>query len=466
MDRRSDWIAAAAGGEHHGPVVTVVGPTVTDSREARPGSLYVARSGEVADGHDFLPQAASNGACAAIVEQIHEDVPLTQILVKDSTWALGELARVHLAELRAGGKLDVIAVTGSAGKTTTKDLLFTILSTDSATVAPELSFNNEVGLPLTVLRADTTTRHLVLEMGASGPGHIDYLTRIAAPDVAIELMVGHAHMGGFGDIAGVADAKAELVRGLVPGGVAILNADDVRVADMRRFAPGKVVLFSASGAEGAGVRASEVRIDEGGRASFTLHLDGHTERVQLGLVGSHHVANALAAAAGAHECGMDAEAVAAALQGAAARSPHRMDVRELEIDGTELTLIDDSYNANLDSMRSAFDALVTLADGRHTMAVLGQMLELGEASEDTHRQVSRMAAQAGVEVVIALGQEGRHYFSELGPHVRTVLTDTPEAAARAVRTHLLYGAVVLVKGSLYSYVHKVADALVQMGENR
>ena len=197
MRTSAQWIAEAVSGRLVGSDVSVTGSVVTDSREAQAGSLYVARRGESADGHAFVAGAVARGAVAVIVE--HEvDEAVAQIVVEDSTEALGALARAHVEALRAGGALDVIAMTGSVGKTTTKDLLLQIMSADGPTVAPKLSFNNEVGLPLTVLLADENTRHLVLEMGASGPGHITYLTGIVAPDVAIELCVGHAHVGGFG----------------------------------------------------------------------------------------------------------------------------------------------------------------------------------------------------------------------------------------------------------------------------
>lgn len=272
MQRSATWIAEATRGVVHGPDVSANGPVVTDSREAAPGGVYVARRGENADGHDYVASAARAGAVCALVERVvdlSDCPPITQVVVGDATGALGDLARAHLEALRAGGAIDVVAVTGSVGKTTTKDLLLQVLSADAPTVAPRLSFNNEVGLPLTVLTADESTRHLVLEMGASGPGHIAYLTRIAPPDVAIELVVGHAHMGGFGSVAGVAEAKAELIEGSRQGATAVLNADDPNVAAMAPRAKGPVVRFSPSGA-GADVVAEDVRVDAAGRASFTL----------------------------------------------------------------------------------------------------------------------------------------------------------------------------------------------------
>jgi len=462
MQASAQWIAEAVSGRLVGPDVLVTGPVVTDSREAAEGSLYVARRGEAADGHSFVSGAVERGAVAVIVE--HEvDEAVAQIVVHDSTEALGALARAHVDKLRSGGGLDVIAMTGSVGKTTTKDLLLQIMSEDGPTVAPKLSFNNEVGLPLTVLLADETTRHLVLEMGASGPGHITYLTDIVAPDVAIELCVGHAHVGGFGGFEGVAAAKAELIKGTRPGGPVILNTDDPNVEAMAPLATGEVIRFSASGDPRADVRALDVRLD---RASFTLVAPQGQAQIDLKIVGRHHVANALAAAAGALTLGVGLETVAAVLSSARALSPHRMDVHELAVEGTEITLIDDSYNANLDSMRAGIAALASIGSDAPKIAVLGEMLELGDDSQPLHEQVGALIADAGVDTLIGLGSDA-HYYLEGAPSVphREVASD-PEQAARLVIEHAVHGAVILVKGSYGSHSWQVADILREKGTNR
>ena len=465
MQASAQWIAEAVSGRLVGNDVPVTGPVVTDSREAQAGSLYVARRGESADGHAFVSGAATRGAVAVIVE--HEvDEAVAQIVVEDSTEALGALARAHVEKLRSSGDLDVIAMTGSVGKTTTKDLLLQIMSEDGPTVAPKLSFNNEVGLPLTVLLADETTRHLVLEMGASGPGHITYLTDIVAPDVAIELCVGHAHVGGFGGFEGVAAAKAELIRGTRPGGPVILNTDDPNVEAMAPLATGRVIRFSASGNERADVVARDVRLDRADRASFTLVTPEGEAPVELKIVGRHHVANALAAAAGALTLGVGLETVATVLSRARALSPHRMDVHELRVDGTDLTLIDDSYNANLDSMRAGIAALASIGRDSQRIAVLGEMLELGEDSQSLHHQVGALIADAGVDTLIGLGTDA-HYYLEGAPEVpnREVAAD-PQDAARLALEHAEDGAVVLVKGSFGSQSWQVADILREKGTTR
>ena len=465
MQASAQWIAEAVSGRLVGNDVPVTGPVVTDSREAQAGSLYVARRGESADGHAFVSGAATRGAVAAIVE--HEvDEAVAQIVVEDSTEALGALARAHVEKLRSSGDLDVIAMTGSVGKTTTKDLLLQIMSEDGPTVAPKLSFNNEVGLPLTALLADESTRHLVLEMGASGPGHITYLTDIVAPDVAIELCVGHAHVGGFGGFEGVAAAKAELIKGTRPGGPVILNTDDPNVEAMAPLATGRVIRFSASGNERADVVARDVRLDRADRASFTLVTPEGEAPIDLKIVGRHHVANALAAAAGALTLGVSLQTVAAVLSCARALSQHRMDVRELRVDGMDLTLIDDSYNANLDSMRAGIAALASIGRDSQRIAVLGEMLELGEDSQSLHQQVGVLIADAGVETLIGLGTDA-HYYLEGAPDVpnREVAAD-PQDAARLALEHAKDGAVVLVKGSFGSQSWQVADILREKGTTR
>jgi UDP-N-acetylmuramoyl-tripeptide--D-alanyl-D-alanine ligase len=465
MRTSAQWIAEAVSGRLVGSDVSVTGSVVTDSREAQAGSLYVARRGESADGHAFVAGAVARGAVAVIVE--HEvDEAVAQIVVEDSTEALGALARAHVEALRAGGALDVIAMTGSVGKTTTKDLLLQIMSADGPTVAPKLSFNNEVGLPLTVLLADENTRHLVLEMGASGPGHITYLTGIVAPDVAIELCVGHAHVGGFGGFEGVAAAKAELIRGMRPGGPVILNTDDPNVEAMAPLASGEVIRFSASGNPRAEVRAQDVSVDAADRASFTLVTPAGTAQVSLKIVGRHHVANALAAAAGALTLGVDLATVVQVLSSARALSPHRMDVHELVIDGCELTLIDDSYNANLDSMRAGIAALSSIGKGGRKIAVLGEMLELGEDSQSLHEQVGAMIEACGVETLIGLGADAHYYLEGASAVPNRQVASDPADAARLALEFAGDGAVVLVKGSFGSHSWQVADILREKGMTR
>ncbi|RMI08641.1 UDP-N-acetylmuramoyl-tripeptide--D-alanyl-D-alanine ligase [Cellulomonas triticagri] len=477
-------VAAATGGRlHHvDPATVVTGPVVVDSRQVEHGSLFVALAGEHVDGHDYAARAVAAGAAAALAarEVTAEDgAPVPAVLVDDVERALGDLARDVLARLReaavepGGADLKVIGVTGSVGKTTTKDLLAQLCGAAGPTVAPEKSFNNEIGLPLTVLRADEQTRYLVLEMGASGIGHLRYLTDIAPLDVAVVLVVGHAHLEGFGGIDAVARAKAELVEGLVPGGVAVLNADDHRVLAMAERAPGPVATFGTT--TGADVRARDLRVDRAGRVGFTLDAgavpprDGATARetadVQLRLVGEHHVPNALAAATAALAVGLPLADVAAGLSAADALSPHRMHVVD-RADG--VTVVDDSYNANPDSMRAALRALAVLAGReRRSVAVLGEMMELGADSRTEHEAIGLQVVRLNIGLTVVVGPgalgiaAGAQREGSWGDEV--VMVDDVDAAAELLRTELRPGDVVLVKSSNDAGLWRLGDLLVAEG---
>lgn len=447
-------VAEAVGGRLVGDDVAVTGAVVTDSREAGEGALYVARVGETTDGHLFLADVRSRGGVGAIVTDRAqaEAAGIPAVVVDDATVALGDLARAHLRRLREAGCVRVIAITGSAGKTTTKDLLAQVCSRMGPTVAPRLSFNNEVGLPLTVLTADASTQYLVLEAGASGPGHLAYLTSIAPPDIAVELLVGQAHLGGFGSIEALANAKAELVDGLARGGIAVLNADDARVAAMAERAE-RVVTFGRD--PSATVRAEDLTV-AGLRPHFTLVWPGGEARVSSPLVGAHHVTNILAAAAVALTLGCDGEDVARALSEAGALSPHRMAISELPGD---VVLIDDSYNANPDSLRAGLDALAAIAAERsgRTLAVIGQMLELGDDAPALHAACGTYAASVGLDYTISLGGLADEFARAAGAHES--VTGYREAAERVLAI-AQPGDTVLVKGSNSSNAHRVATAVV------
>ena len=474
-------IAAAIGGRLIGPDVPVTGPVVTDSRQASPGALFVAVHGERTDGHAHLGSAGALGAVGAIVSDLKaartglseeaaeaaeaEDLPMGLVLVEDTVVALGALARTHLAGLRQGAvdrgeRLTVVAMTGSVGKTTTKDLTRQLLAASGPTVAPRASFNNEIGLPLTVLEADESTRYLVLEMGASGAGHIAYLTDIAPLDAAAVLMIGHAHMGGFGSIEGVAAAKAEIIAGLLPEGTAILNADDARCAAMAKLAPARVLTFSAQG-EPADLQAENVVLDEAACAAFDLHLPGldAPRRVQLAVAGAHNVANALAAAGLALAAGLEPELIAERLGSVSIESPHRMDVSELSGD---LLLIDDSYNANIDSMTAALAALPALAGSRRRVVVVSEMLELGESSAADHARTGELAAQAGAAMLIGIGSTQEALDAARARGVEVVGFEDSATAISQIDALLSDGDAVLVKGSNGSGAWRLADHLKEV----
>ena len=481
MNLSLSQIAAAVGGRLIGPDATVTGPVVTDSRQASPGALFVAVHGERTDGHAHLGSAGTLGAVGAIVSDLKaartglseeaaeaaeaEDLPMGLVLVEDTVVALGALARTHLAGLRQGAvdrgeRLTVVAMTGSVGKTTTKDLTRQLLAASGPTVAPRASFNNEIGLPLTVLEADESTRYLVLEMGASGAGHIAYLTDIAPLDAAAVLMIGHAHMGGFGSIEGVAAAKAEIIAGLLPEGTAILNADDARCAAMAELAPARVLTFSAQG-DSADLRAENVVVDETARAAFDLHLPGldAPRRVQLAVAGAHNVANALAAAGLALAAGLEPELIAERLGSVSIESPHRMDVSELSGD---LLLIDDSYNANIDSMTAALAALPALAGSRRRVVVVSEMLELGESSAADHARTGELAAQAGAAMLIGIGSTQEALDAARARGVEVVGFEDSATAISQIDALLSDGDAVLVKGSNGSGAWRLADHLKEV----
>lgn len=469
-------IAAATGGalraQGDEPVL-VHGAVVTDSRAVEPGGLFVALPGEHVDGHDFAATAVAAGASLVLAARpVHgaDGTELPTVVVDDVQRALGDLARDVLARLReaavepGGTRLRVVGITGSVGKTTTKDLLAQLCAAAGPTVAPVRSFNNEVGMPLTVLRADEQTEYLVLEMGASGPGHLDYLTSIAPPDVSVVLAVGHAHLGGFGGIEAVARAKSELVQGLLPDGVAVLNADDQRVLAMADLAPGEVLTFGTS--PSATVRARDVTLDRAGRASFVLAAQGRTAPVQLRLVGEHHVHNALAAAATCLTLGLDLDDVAAGLSAADALSPHRMHVVDRP-DG--VTIVDDSYNANPDSMRAALKALAVLAGrDRRSIAVLGEMLELGPGSREAHDAIGRLVVRLNIGLTVVVGEgarairDGANHEGSWGDEV--VLADDVDDAAAFLEQEVRAGDVVLVKSSFGSGLWRLGDRLTGAAE--
>ena len=481
MNLSLSQIAAAVGGRLIGPDATVTGPVVTDSRQASPGALFVAVHGERTDGHAHLGSAGALGAVGAIVSDLKaartglseeaaeaaeaENLPMGLVLVEDTVVALGALARTHLAGLRQGAvdrgeRLTVVAMTGSVGKTTTKDLTRQLLAASGPTVAPRASFNNEIGLPLTVLEADESTRYLVLEMGASGAGHIAYLTDIAPLDAAAVLMIGHAHMGGFGSIEGVAAAKAEIIAGLLPEGTAILNADDARCAAMAKLAPARVLTFSAQG-EPADLQAENVVLDEAACAAFDLHLPGldAPRRVQLAVAGAHNVANALAAAGLALAAGLEPELIAERLGSVSIESPHRMDVSELSGD---LLLIDDSYNANIDSMTAALAALPALAGSRRRVVVVSEMLELGESSAADHARTGELAAQAGAAMLIGIGSTQEALDAARARGVEVVGFEDSATAISQIDALLSDGDAVLVKGSNGSGAWRLADHLKEV----
>ncbi|MFJ1702285.1 UDP-N-acetylmuramoyl-tripeptide--D-alanyl-D-alanine ligase [Kitasatospora sp. NPDC088346] len=458
--------AAAVGGTLDGadPQARITGAVVVDSRLVEDGGLFAAVLGEHVDGHDYAERAIADGAVAVLASR---PVGVPAILVDDVVQALGRLARGVVERARDTA---FVALTGSAGKTSTKDLIGQLLQRRGETVFPPGSFNNEIGMPLTALRITGSTRHLVLEMGARGKGHIDYLTGIVPPTVGVVLNVGTAHVGEFGSKQAIAEAKGELVEALTSDGVAILNADDPLVRAMAERTKARVVLFGES--RDAEIRAEGVRLDDTGRPSFTLVTPAGSAAVKLRLYGEHHVSNALAAAAVAVELEMPVDDAAEALSEAGALSRWRMEVVD-RADG--VTVVNDAYNANPDSMRAALRALATMAgrgpERRRTWAVLGEMRELGEESLDEHDAIGRLAVRLDVTKLVAVG--GREAACmELGARnegswgEESVLVSDADAAVELLRSQLQPGDVVLVKASRSVGLEKVAEALLSDGAAR
>lgn len=432
----------------------------SDSRNVSCGAVFVAIKGERVDGHDFVQKAAQLGAKAAIVEHavlLDKSVQnkIAQIVVKNSVEALGLLAKHNLVRRRAlNTPFSVIGITGSVGKTTTKDMLNALLSTLGNTVAPVGSFNNEIGLPLTSLHVNENTRFLIAEMGANHVGEISMLTTIAPPDLSVVLKVGVAHLGEFGSVEKIAQAKSEIVRGLLPHGVAILNADDFRVAAMSKLADKDKIRwfglnvnnngnFDAANNENYQLHAQDISLDESGCAQFAIIENKNSQTcansqtcensasVHLALPGAHNVMNALAAANVARYFGMSLKNIALVLNKVSHISPHRMQISVICKDDKKFTLIDDSFNANPDSMKAGIDGLCSYesaqsahsADSAHSaysactklfrIAVLGSMLELGSNENKMHESIGEYVAKHNIDAIITVGSTSSEKLDEL-----------------------------------------------------
>ncbi|MFC9067605.1 UDP-N-acetylmuramoyl-tripeptide--D-alanyl-D-alanine ligase [Streptomyces harbinensis] len=444
------------------PPPPVTGPVVIDSREAVPGALFAALPGERVDGHDFAGRAVAAGAAVVLATRpLGAGVPT--VVVDDVTEALGALAQHTVRRLGT----PVIALTGSSGKTSTKDLTAQLLERVGPTVYTAESFNNEIGLPLTALRVTGETRHLLLEMGARGIGHIRYLTTLAPPTIGMVLNVGTAHLGEFGSREAIAEAKGEIVETLPPageGGVAILNADDPLVRAMSARTRARVLFFGE--AEEADIRAEDVHLTPQGRPAFRLSTPTGCADVTMRLYGEHHVSNALAAAAVAHEVGMSAEEIAQTLSAAGPLSKWRMEVTE-RADG--VTIVNDAYNANPDSMRAALRALAAMggaagAEGGRTWAVLGAMAELGDDALAEHDAVGRLAVRLNVSKLVSVGGQEAAWLdmgakNEGSWGEESVHVSDASAAVELLRGQLRPGDVVLVKASRSVGLEQVAIAL-------
>ncbi|MGB5110101.1 MAG: UDP-N-acetylmuramoyl-tripeptide--D-alanyl-D-alanine ligase [Mycobacterium sp.] len=486
-------VAEIVGGELSGiapaeaATLRITGTVEFDSRALTPGGLFLALPGARSDGHDFAADAVAAGAVAVLAARPvgvpaivapaveHRDTGSGALEHDDAVGsgaavlaALAKLAGAVATELVAGG-LRIIGVTGSSGKTSTKDLLAAVLAPLGEVVAPPGSFNNELGHPWTVLRSTADTDFLILEMSARHPGNIAALAAIATPSIGVVLNVGTAHIGEFGSREIIAATKSELPQAVPESAVVILNADDAAVAAMSEQTAARVVRVSRN--PGADIWSGDETLDELARPRFTLHAPGGAVDVALAVHGEHQVSNALCAAAVALECGASLEQVAAALAGAGPVSARRMHV-STRSDG--VTVINDAYNANPDSMAAGLKALAWMArsgsDGkRRSWAVLGEMAELGEDSITEHDRIGRFAVRLDVSRLIVVGtgrsmsamQQGAVMEGSWGSEA--VLVPDVDAAFALLQAELAEGDVVLVKASNAAGLGALADLLAEQG---
>lgn len=452
-------IADALGGDLRAadPALTVSGSVQTDSRLVAEGSIFFALPGEVTDGHLFAGGAVDRGASLLVVERLLE-LEAPQLVVADGVVALADLARLVVARVRAAGTLRVAAVTGSNGKTTTKNLLRAVLEAEGPTVAPQGSFNNHVGAPISMLQVDDTTEFLVVEMGASHIGEIARLVSIVTPDVGIVLKVGLAHAGEFGGIDAVQRAKSEMVTDLPDTAVAVLNRDDGRVAAMAELTAARIVWFGLH-AE-SDLRAADVAVSAVG-TTFTLEVDGERHPVRLRILGEHHVSNALAALAVAREFGVPVERAIAAIEGVPRAERWRM---ELLDPGTGVVVINDAYNASPDSTAAALKTLAQIVQpGQRSVAVLGEMAELGEYAQEEHDRLGRLAVRLNIGKLVVVGERARHIHLAAGLEGswdgESVLVADVDAAYALLSEELGDGDVVLVKSSKSAGLRFLGDRL-------
>lgn len=445
-------VAAVTGGQliHNGAGTAITGFS-TDSRTLQAGDLFIPLRGERFDGHDYLAQAVRNGAAACLSEELVVGLSIPVVQVPDTLRALGDLARA----VRRGFDAPVVGVTGTSGKTTTKEMLAAILARTGPGLKSAGNFNNLVGVPLTLFGLLAEQRWAVIEMGMSARGEIARLAEIAAPQIGIITNVGAGHLEKLGGISGVARAKGELFARLPAGGTAIVNADDSEVRQLPVANGVRRILFGTD--PQAQVRASAIGAGEGA-VTFVLHLPDGEAPVRLALPGRHNVHNALAAAAAALALGVALSDIVAGL-GEFKPCPGRMELVPLP-DG--ILLLEDSYNANPLSMRAALDALDDLGAGGRRIAVLGDMLELGPTAADLHSEVGALAA-GRTDWLFTLGELGREIAAGAAraglPTERIVAADSVEALLEHLRPLLQPGDRLLVKGSRGMRMERVSAGL-------
>lgn len=460
-------IAASVGGElrlagSDSADTVVAGVVDTDSRVMGPGSIFVAKPGAETDGHRFVGAAAQAGAALAIVERF-VDEPVSQVVVPDAVTALGDLASEVVRRVRERGDLRIVGITGSNGKTTTKNFLARILQDEGETVAPINSYNNEVGAPVTMLRVTESTRFLVSEFGAAAPGSIARLAGLVEPDVAVVLMVGLAHAGGFGGIEETAKAKSELVAAAVPSGTAVLGIDDARVAAMRTLAESRgmrVVGFGQNSA--ADVRGRDIEVTASG-TRVVVDSGSQSVPLRLRVLGAHHVTNALAAIAAAGVLGVPLADAVARLETVEIAERWRMQ----PMGNDRVRIINDAYNASPDSMAAALRTLAQITGPEErTVAVLGAMSELGKSAGEEHDRIGLLAVRLNIRRIVVVGPEARRlYLSAVGEgswDSEAVHLPDQDAAFEYLRSELRDGDRVLVKSSNSVGLRHLGDRLGEL----
>ena len=439
----------------------VTGKVVIDSRKVSQGDLFVAIYGERVDGHDFCHEAIKKGAIAVVSSK--ELVGIPTLLVKEgnatsknvdqpTVIALGKLANYLLMKLPGIFK---IAVTGSSGKTTTKDLLFDLGNLIGPTVAPVGSFNNEIGMPQTILECDEKTKVLILEMGAREVGNIKKLCQIAKPDTSILLNIGSAHIEIFGSRELILKTKSEIIECLNAEDVAVLNHEDETFSKQKTKA--KVVSFGLSGAD---VSAKNVVLNDKAQASYELEFEGKVSQVNLKLVGAHQVSNSLAAAAVFLKKGLDIDLVAKTLSNSVAKSKWRMQV---EVNSKNVTVINDSYNANPESMKAAIRTLKQAGADKKTFIIVGEMLELGSDSKQMHEEVADLIQKLDVKKTLVVGNGAKivsDYLSNNSYKGRLEFCMDIDSAISKTKEMVEINDVVLVKASRAIGLERVANALM------
>ena len=442
-------IAAIVGGTLHGEDLLVTQPPVLNSVDAINGSLFLALKGEKVDGHDFAADAFTRGAVVALVSK-----PITgnYILVDDVTRALGALAHHVRKELK---NLSVVGITGSQGKTTTKELLASVLSQVAETVAPSGNYNNDLGAPISLLRCTEKTRFCIVEMGARHLGDIAKLVAIAEPDIGVVLKVGTAHLGEFGSVELIAQTKSEMISSLRDSAVAILGNYDAFTPKMSELHKGRSVLFGED--SNCSIRATDIEFREG-RAHFDLVTPEGRSAVGLRIVGMHQVANALAVAAIATELGLTLDQIAGGLSTAESSARWRMEIIELP----QLLLINDSYNASPEAMSAALSTLALFAQerGGESWAFLGKMHELGESSHSDHAAIGTLAQELGIDHLVCVGApEFAATIDKNGPTSIHLCNDKAEALK--IAENINQGDVLLIKASRSEKLEELADAISQ-----